>query len=98
MSRTRKTRPIMVRAADKEDKGVGLEERHNHSQGECTLPESPEAQINTPRTYTGCYYIWLYTGHQLCGCPMCTDRWGRESKRVQRRRESKSAVRNWNEE
>jgi hypothetical protein len=98
MSRTRKTRPIEVRMADKSDKGVGAITDHDHANGECTLPETPTAQLKLTnaqwRTLT-CRWHYQYTGHGLCGCQMCTDRVGKENKRHERRVTDKKAVQNW---
>lgn len=98
MSRTRKTRPIEVRMADKSDKGVGATADHNHANGECTLPESPTDQLkltNKEWRDLTCRWHFAYTGHGLCGCWMCTDRSGKEQKRHERRVIDKKAVQNW---
>lgn len=76
MSRTRKTRPLMVKAADPTDHTVGLEEVHDHDDGVCNLPERPPRKLEhvTEIMYRPgqCYYTWEYKGVGLCGCRMCT--------------------------
>lgn len=84
MSRTRKTRPLHVRMADPKDNGVGIEEIHNHINGrECDLPvhaDPKNIEETYPLVYSSkpeerpCYYHFKYTGKNLCGCDMCTDR------------------------
>jgi hypothetical protein len=92
MSKTWKTRPLMVRINDKEDKAVDAVENHDHSEFECSLPDSPVAQLKLTHEQwraLNCRYDWGYSGHNLCGCPMCTDRWGKESKKKERRQEGR---------
>lgn len=74
MSRTHKTRPLMVKAVDRTDHSVGLTEVHDHRGGDCTLPEQPPTKLDDlqEQLYRGCYFDWEYTGTQLCGCRMCT--------------------------
>ncbi len=76
MSRTKKTRPLIVRMADKTDTRVEYSEHHNHESGVCTLPASPKDQFKNghSRASGGCYYEWEYNGHRVCGCPMCTEK------------------------
>jgi hypothetical protein len=75
MSKTRKTRPLIVRMLDKNDHGVAYTEHHNHTDGECDLPDPDpslilEHQDNNNRTK--CYYRFAFVGKGLCGCRMCT--------------------------
>lgn len=86
----------MVRVTDKNDKGVNLTEEHDHRKSECTLPESADAQLKLTHDEALaliCHYNWGYNGHGVCGCPMCTDRWGKESKKKAERAEGKREAR-----
>lgn len=94
MSRTRKTRPPLVRAFDSADSKVTFEEGHDHRDGApCELPGIAEAREmylhDNPRyVRLRCSYRW--TSHvSVCGCPMCTDQDGRAKKNKQTRRAGK---------
>lgn len=98
MSGTRKTRPLLVRAFDSADTKVFYEERHDHRNGEpCELPSIAEAREmylhDNPRyVRLRCYYNWdAHVG--TCGCPMCTDRFGRKQKTKRTRRAGKMEAR-----
>ena len=98
MSGTRKTRPPLVRAFDSADTKVFYEERHDHCNGEpCELPSISEAREmylhDNPRyVRLRCYYNWdAHVG--TCGCPMCTDRFGRKQKTKRTRRAGKMEAR-----
>lgn len=98
MSGTRKTRPPLVRAFDSTDTKVSYEERHDHRNGEpCELPSIADAREmylhENPRyVRLHCNYDW--TSHvSTCGCPVCTDQFGRKRKTKNRRRAGKMEAR-----
>lgn len=76
MSKTLKTRPLMIKALDPKDHSVALAEEHDHINGVCDLPDRPPKKLDhvLDMMYRpgSCYYTWEYTGTQLCGCRMCT--------------------------
>lgn len=78
MSRTDKHRPLWVQ---ERDPLLHHEFRadHDHSSGPCDLAVRL-ADPRTPWSDTACHLN--YCGHrQICGCPLCTDRWGRRAHR-----------------
>lgn len=84
MSRTDKTKPYWVRVAEHNPRPV-----HNHTRGECTLPESP---YEKDRDWGGCYWELFSTQFTCCsgcGCDLCTDRPGRRAARRRERHETK---------
>lgn len=95
MSKTKKTRPLTVRMADKTDTDVQYSEHHNHVSGVCTLPGSLQEQFkNEPILTQGqCYYEWKYSGHRICGCAMCTGKIERKSNVKKTRAAGKKIVR-----
>lgn len=105
MSRTRKTRPLSVRIADKEDKKVGHVEVHNHINHDCDLPASLAEAVKTDAWLearkTGrvpCHYSFTYTGHGVCGCKMCTNQLERKTENRRVRHESKTSFKKLTEE
>lgn len=86
MSKTWKTRPIHIRAADSHDHGVDIDVHHDHRTGGCDLPAVPE---RSKVSDTNCYYIWQYNGHGLHSCGLCTDKYGRKAKRKSERSKAK---------
>lgn len=97
MSRTRKTRPLMVKAVDPRDHSVGLEESHDHDDGACDLPEKPPRKLEHIQELMyrpgKCYYTWNYTGTQLCGCHICTAHYEFRADRRKSRHDSKRELR-----
>ena len=78
MSNTRKTRPLAIRMADPKDHGVNYEEFHDHTDGkECDLPSTIVDQFKT-NVRPNCYFHFKYVGKNVCGCPMCTNHFGRK--------------------
>ncbi len=98
MSRTRKTRPPLVRAFDPADSKVFFEEEHDHRDGQpCELPSIDEAREmylhDNPRYIRlRCNYDW-YAIVPTCGCPLCTDRVGRDQKTKRARQAGKAEAR-----
>lgn len=90
MSKTWKTRPLMVRMADKRDTGAGIQESHDHTQGSCDLPGSPEEQMS--QTGTTCRYYFKYTGHKICSCNLCSDKFERRKSIKQTRQNKRSTI------
>lgn len=89
MSKTRKTRPLMVRALDGRDQTVQLEEVHDHRNGECDLPTKGYAQPMNGHRATRCYYDYVHDGVGVCGCPMCTAHFERREERRRDRHDAK---------
>jgi hypothetical protein len=99
MSRTDKTRPWHVRAADRP--GDTTIESHNHSKGYCDLPEFGVGEI----TWFGkpvdggwsCHWAYgngfMYGAGNPCGCPMCVDQAGRKAKARKSRRDGRREAR-----
>lgn len=77
MSKTIKTRPFWVRQSDDQDKGVKVKEVHNHINRDCDLPEKTPKGILEQNHY-GCHYEFVYNGHNVCGCKMCTAQFERK--------------------
>ena len=96
MSNTLKTRPLSVRMADPNDKGVDYIEVHNHADRECDLPGSTLDKVvygPVRPTQAPCHYSWTYTGHNLCGCKMCTGQVERKLNARRVRHEGKTQTR-----
>lgn len=98
MSRTHKTRPLMVKAADPKDHSVLLVEEHDHREGDCDLPARPPRKLADLRAQlragTRCRYVWEPTGNaRLCGCRMCTMHDYFKAERRKDRREAKRRLR-----
>lgn len=81
MSRTYKTAPLRVRLANGY---VESEPFHRHVERgvECDLTERPDPHWSSGRDKT-CFWHYVYTGENLCGCPMCT---AHDERRIERRR------------
>lgn len=76
MSKTTKTRPFWVRQADINDKDVKVVEVHNHIHRDCDLPvKTPKGILG--QNHYGCHYEFVYNGHNVCGCKMCTGQFSR---------------------
>lgn len=99
MSRTDKTRPWHVRAADKP--GNTSVESHNHEKGYCDLPEFSMDNISwSGKQVEGgwsCHWSYgpgfLFAGGNVCGCPMCVDQDGRKAKARKSRRAGRREAR-----
>lgn len=104
MSRTIKTRPLVVRMLDPKDHSVGVSELHRHDKGYCDLParnidavlEREEllrsGEYEVPYSET-CDYSFSYVGVEVCGCAMCTEQDERKAKARKTRRETKVELR-----
>lgn len=95
MSKTRKTRPLLIRMSDQYDNGAGVTEKHNHKAGECDLPETviEQFQGDARRNLdTNCYYAFRYTGHKICPCGMCSGKFYRKRPGKEARQAAKKAI------
>lgn len=97
MSKTLKTRPISVRMADKGDKGVGIQEVHDHRDGKvCDLPEMTDTKVyqhNVTFLSGNCHYQWEYVGVNVCACNVCSDPRGRRNSVRHNRQEARKKIR-----
>lgn len=93
MSKTRKTRPLIVKIFDPTDKSVDIAESHSHEDGlECDLPSRKDLKAiidaHQKGIYTRCDYTFSYVGKNLCGCKQCT---GQDDRKIERRKTRHSA-------
>lgn len=97
MSKTDKTRPWQVRAAERPmHTCVPV---HRHENGECDLPEDPAGNVVWFET-GHCYWTYgnafFYGPDHGCGCPMCTQqderKRARRQERAAGRREAREAL------
>lgn len=68
MSRTDKTKPLWVALADGDHHSAPWHWKdcvHRGGTEECTLPDKPGPQG------TRCYWMFRYTGKNICACVMC---------------------------
>lgn len=80
MSKTRATRPPLVRAFDRKDRSVNAIEVHDHENGPCDLPDADPKVIRGNESETRCYYManqgrltgWLH----VCKAPCCSFKGG----------------------
>lgn len=76
MSRTDKTDPLDVKMWDRFNKGIGIEENHDHSKGECDLPKTYQeyrkrSWPNKDWFKYNCAWTWTYLGKHVCCCSLC---------------------------
>jgi hypothetical protein len=95
MSKTDKTRPWAVRAA--EQPMVTCMPVHDHRWSGCTLPVAHPDAVGF--RVEGCYWeasdrFTYGRGCSGCGCRMCTDFYGRRAERRRERHETRRRLRN----
>lgn len=93
MSRTDKTKPFWVKLMHGD---LAIEEQHNHTDGICDLPpiEQPTAFVHSNTTQ--CQRAFVYTGTNVCCCPMCHGNFGWDVRPGKRQRlESRRMCRDW---
>lgn len=92
MSRTKKTRPLAIRAADRTDGAVEVVLIHDHTNGVCEAEGLDVTQVLDLENGRGkCHAIVAPTGQVgICGCRWCS---GYYERRWERRRERHSARR-----
>lgn len=84
MSKTIKTRPLVVRLAPTGD--LVAREIHNHQNSECNLPPRTVEGMTNSKASSGCYWTFSHDGTNVCGCKMCTRQVERHGERKSLRR------------
>lgn len=93
MSRTDKTKPFWVKLMHGD---LAVRECHDHTDGVCDLPPIQDAAAFI-YVSTQCRRQFVYTGTNVCCCPICRCDWPiRPAKR--RRLESKRMCRDWRQD
>ena len=70
MSKTDKTRPFKIRLGD----DLARIAHHDHSNGFCDLPSTLAeelARAGSSRNEYNCFWDFVYTGINVCGCGYC---------------------------
>lgn len=87
MSKTYKTQPRNIRIANGH---LHAQAVHDHSGlGACDLLDIRELK-KEDQSDRNCTWEYCYTGVNDHSCPTCSDHWGRDKKRVKRRRTERS--------
>lgn len=95
MSRTYKTAPYWVQLNNPERTKIEVHEYHDHSRGECDLPETPMDQHHSDKR-TRCSWDWESNGRNpFCGCDLCTGQSWRKLEAKAKRRKSNERRRNF---
>jgi hypothetical protein len=105
VSKTHKTRPLDVRMLDPKDTAAGIVESHNHEKGYCDLPERNHKAIEERHklimadeypvpSRDRCTFNFAYKGVNICGCPICSQKFARREERRKIRHEGKRILTN----